>query len=574
MILDSILAAFGPASDFVNPQAWLTDWSGGPLSGAGGNVSPDSAMALPAYYACVRVISEDVAKLPLITYERLEGGGKDRALEHPNYKLLHDSPNPEMTAMSFREVMTSWAMGYHGGYAEIEADRQGRALALWPIHPTRVTPKRDASGVLFYEVRVADVKKLDGTSMGGTPVPFPAASMLHIHGLGSNGITGFPMSAIGREAIGIGLGQQEYRGEFFRNGAMPGAAYTPPKMVSHDDKKTMRAAWARTFGMGGDRQGLAVLDPGSTLTTFSIDPKKAQMIEAGQYTVEDIARLFRMPPHKIQHLLRATFSNIIEQSLEYVTDTLQPWLVRWEQEIARKLFARSADTRFFAEHLVDGLLRGKPSERAAANQIQLMNGVLTIDEWRAQENRNALDDDLGGKHYILSTLKAVEDEDDEPEEPVPPPFSQPPQPPEEEQDGDQDDDAQDRAATFALFEDTFARIIGKEVKAMRRLATKHAGDATAFGNAVTAFYLRHKGMVAAECGKVADIEAGRIGRVADREAINLSAAVHVAQAMDEIRAAFDGNSIDRELETWAAWPADSAAKLCRIVFEEHDNGSE
>ncbi|MCH7872026.1 MAG: phage portal protein, partial [Planctomycetes bacterium] len=261
---------------------------------SGESVTPVNAMALTAYYACVRALSEDEGKLPFITYERMKNGGKERAMEHGVYSLLHDSPNIEMNAKSFRETLTAHSLGWGNGYAEIEFNGAGSPIALWPIHPSRVEPKRDESGTLYYSVKTQDIATLRLLS-GLKPVRVELREMLHIHGLGDNGITGFAASAIGREAIGVGLAQQKYRGAFFRNGAMPAAAYIPPKMMSDEAKTSMRNAWIERFGGAGKSQSLAVLDPGGELTTFSIDPKKAQMIEASQYTVEEIARLFRMP---------------------------------------------------------------------------------------------------------------------------------------------------------------------------------------------------------------------------------------------------------------------------------------
>ncbi|MHC4697117.1 MAG: phage portal protein, partial [Planctomycetota bacterium] len=346
----------------------------------GETVGPDKALTLSAYFAAIRAISEDVAKLPLILYERMEPRGKRRMPKHPVYRLLHDEPNPEMSSMSFRETLTLHAIGWGNGCAEIVRSKQGRALALWPLDPARVRIERDDAKRIVYIVQPVD---------GGKEITFASRDIFHLHGLGFDGLTGYSVAHLARESIGGALAAERSGAALFGNGSRPGGVLEHPGVLSDEARMYLRQSWEEKHKGAENANKTAILEQGLQFKPISIPNKDAQWIEAREFMVSELARWLRIPPHKIAHMRDATFSNIESQAREYVTDTLQPWHVRWEQEIARKLIpARSG---LFAEHLVDGLLRGDTETRFNAYRTAILAGWMSRNEARALENMNPAD---------------------------------------------------------------------------------------------------------------------------------------------------------------------------------------
>lgn len=355
------------------------------LSGA--RVTESSAMGLSAYYACLRCIAEDIGKLPLITYRRLERG-KERATNHANFAALHDAPNPDMSAMSFRETLTHWALGWGNGFAEIATDGYGKP-ALFPIHPSRVRVRRSkaAAGGLVYAVRNED----------GTEVAIPQGSMLHIHGLGGDGAVGYSVLRYAAESVGLGLSAQSFGAAFFGNGANAGSVLEHPGQMKPAAYERLRKEWTEIYTGTENANKPAILENGMKFNRISIPPNEAQFLETRQFNVEDICRWFRVPPHKVQHLMRAQgWSTLDASNTDYLTDTLLPWLVRWEQELKRKLFV--GDNEHFAEHLVAGIMRGDMKTRSDYYRTQFAIGSLSVNDIREAENMNPVDG--GDEHFV------------------------------------------------------------------------------------------------------------------------------------------------------------------------------
>ena len=367
---------------------------------SGENVTAESALALDAYYACLRNISEDIGKLPLVTYKRKElpERGKDKQFKHPVYKLLHDSPNPEMNSNSFRETLNHHAMGWGGGYAEIERNGAGTPVALWPIHPRRVEIKREG-GVIVYKVRGDTMETM------GDVVTIPQRNMLHIHGLGGDGLAGYILSVLASESIGYGKSVQKYGASFFGNDARPGGVLEHPGELKGDARTNLLNSWRQQHTRPEFAHLPEVLEEGMQWKSIDIPPDQAQFLQTQQHTVETVARWFRMPPHKIGHLLRSTFNNIDSQSIEYVTDTLMPWTVRWEQEIKRKLFVGEDD--IFAEFVLQALLRGDPKKRSEYYKKQFAVGSLSSNDINELENRNGIGP-LGDQYFVPSNMQPLE----------------------------------------------------------------------------------------------------------------------------------------------------------------------
>jgi HK97 family phage portal protein len=363
------------------------EWVGGSATHAGISVTGASAMRYSAVFACVHCISWDEAALPLPTYEKMERG-KRLAPEHYAYKMLHDEPNPEQTAFQFRSSRMVQALVHGNGYAEIEFAR-GYPSALWPIPYDRCQPMRtnDAAHELFYRVMLPD----------GTTKDLPPYRILHLAGLSMDGDVGMSVIRQSREGIGLGMAAEQFGARFYGQGANVSLVAMHPGTLSLEASNNLQARLSNDAEGLGRSHRILLLEEDMKVEKMSINPQDAQFLELRQFQIEDLARMFRVPPHKIGHLLRATFSNIEEQNIEYYTGTQLPWLVNWEQEIKRKLFTPWSGDRYFAEHNADGLLRGNTAQRYLAYNTAHNGGWLSVNEIREKENMNPIE---GGDIYL------------------------------------------------------------------------------------------------------------------------------------------------------------------------------
>ena len=354
-------------------------------------------MQLTAVYACVRVLSEGVASLPLVTYKEKKDGTKVRAVDHPLYYLLHDEPNPEMTSFSFRETLMMHLLIYGNAFAQIIRNGKGDVVALYPLMPDRMKVDRDEHGHIYYEY----MKQQDeaATMKTGTVILKPE-DVLHIPGLGFDGLVGYSPIAMAKNAIGMASACEEYGASFFANGASPGAVLEHPGVLKDPEK--VRTAWQEAYGGPHKANRVAVLEEGMKFTPISINPQDAQFLETRKFQIEEIARIFRVPLHLIGDLDHATFSNIEEQSLEYVQYTLQPWLIRWEQAIQRSLFTPEEKKTMFCRFNVDGLLRGNYQSRMQGYSIGIANGFMSVNDVRALEQMDLIPDEEGGNTYMVN----------------------------------------------------------------------------------------------------------------------------------------------------------------------------
>jgi HK97 family phage portal protein len=359
----------------------------GQLSGSGVAVNQDSALRFMAVYACVRVIAEDIASLPLPVYRRLTRG-KERAPTHPLYPVLHDQANPEQTSFAFRETMMSHVLLWGNAYAEKEMVN-GRVAALWPLSPYRVSVQRNTrTNQLEYIVSPpgTDERRVLGTRQ-----------IFHLPGLSLNGVTGLSPIGYAREAIGLGLAAQEFASGFFARGARPSLVLEHPGTLSEAAHQRMRADFEAMHTGLSNAQRVAILEEGTKASTTFINPEDAQFVEQRQFSVAEICRLYRMQPHKIADLSRATFTNIEQQNIEHVIDTVRPWAVRWEQAISKDLIPVEERDRFLAEFLLVGLLRGDSAARAAFYEIMVQIGAMSPNDVREAENLNPR---AGGDVYV------------------------------------------------------------------------------------------------------------------------------------------------------------------------------
>lgn len=355
--------------------------SGGPTS-SGVSVHALSALTLSAVFCAVRLLAESIGSLPLFVLQRQPNGNRDRVPTHALYSVLHDQSNAEQTAMEFRETMQGHLELRGNAYAEIVRDGGGRVRALWPLHPDCVHPKRNDLGDLVYLVR------LPKQSLS---VELPARNVLHLRGLGSNGVTGYSTITIMAEALGLGLGAQEYAARFFANDGTPGGVLETDSKLSDVAAKRLKESWGVQHGGLSNRHRTAILEEGLKWHQIGISAKDAQILESRQFNVVEVARMFNVPAHKLKDLTNATFSNIEHQGIEFVVDAIRPRCVRWEQRIAASLLAPEERANgLFIEHQVDGLLRGDFKTRMDGYAVGRNGGWLSANDIRRLENLNPI----------------------------------------------------------------------------------------------------------------------------------------------------------------------------------------
>ena len=368
---------------------------GGTTSGKA--VTERSAMQMTAVYSCVRILAEAVAGLPLHLYRYKEDGGKEKALDHPLYLLLHDEPNPEMSSFVFRETLMTHLLLWGNAYAQIIRNGKGEVIALYPLMPDRMVVDRDIHGQLYYQYTRSTE---EAPTMKGVTVNLPPSDVLHIPGLGFDGLVGYSPIAMAKNAIGMAIACEEYGAKFFANGAPPGGVLEHPGTIK--DPQRVRESWQSTFGGSGNSNKIAVLEEGMKYTPIGISPEQAQFLETRKFQINEIARIFRVPPHMVGDLEKSSFSNIEQQSLEFVKYTLEPWLVRWEQSIQRTLFSPEEKKRYFAKFNVEGLLRGDYASRMSGYATARQNGWMSANDIRELENLDRIPTEDGGDLYLIN----------------------------------------------------------------------------------------------------------------------------------------------------------------------------
>jgi HK97 family phage portal protein len=346
-------------------------------------VNQSTAMGVPAFTAGIRLIAEDIASMPLITYERL-AKGKRRAPEHPAYAMLHDSPNPEMTSMVFRETGIGHLYSWGNWYAEKEFDGQGTPVRLWPLRPDRMRVEFSReTGRRIYKYRLPN----------GDMVELPASRVFHVPGWGFDGLIGYSRVTLMRRALEAATIASEYGLRTLANDARPGVTILHPQQLEKAARENIANSWDERHKGLTNAQRTAVLDEGMTIEATGFSPEDAQFLESKQWSLVEVAQGLRLAPHKLSDFTRATFSNIEESNIDHVVGTLGPPATRIEQQINKDILG---DPRYFAEHLVDALLRGKTLDRfnayrLASGGVSWMNG----DEIRERENLNPMPDGQG-----------------------------------------------------------------------------------------------------------------------------------------------------------------------------------
>ena len=366
-------------------------------SSAGKNVNERSAMQMTAVYSCVRILAEAVAGLPLHLYRYKEDGGKERAIDNNLYHLLHDEPNKEMSSFIFRETLMTHLLLWGNAYAQIIRNGKGEIIALYPLMPNKMQVDRDENGELYYiYTRSSDEAK----TMEGVTVYLTPRDVLHIPGLGFDGLVGYSPIAMAKNAIGLAIATEEYGAKFFANGAAPSGVLEHPGTIK--DPSRLRENWNSTFGGSANSGKVAVLEEGMKYTPISISPEQAQFLETRKFQIDEIARIFRVPPHMVGDLEKSSFSNIEQQSLEFVKYTLDPWVIRWEQSLSRSLLNEDEKRKYFFKFNLEGLLRGDYESRMSGYAVARQNGWMSANDIRELENMDKIPAEDGGDLYLIN----------------------------------------------------------------------------------------------------------------------------------------------------------------------------
>lgn len=366
-------------------------------SSAGKNVNERSAMQMTAVYSCVRILAEAVAGLPLHLYRYKEDGGKERAIDNNLYHLLHDEPNKEMSSFIFRETLMTHLLLWGNAYAQIIRNGKGEVVALYPLMPNKMQVDRDENGELYYiYTRSSDEAK----TMEGVTVYLTPRDILHIPGLGFDGLVGYSPIAMAKNAIGLAIATEEYGAKFFANGAAPSGVLEHPGTIK--DPSRLRENWNSTFGGSANSGKVAVLEEGMKYTPISISPEQAQFLETRKFQIDEIARIFRVPPHMVGDLEKSSFSNIEQQSLEFVKYTLDPWVIRWEQSLSRALLNDDEKRKYFFKFNLEGLLRGDYESRMSGYAVARQNGWMSANDIRELENMDKISAEDGGDLYLIN----------------------------------------------------------------------------------------------------------------------------------------------------------------------------
>ena len=373
--------------------AW---WFGMGQSTSNNFVNERSAMQITAVYACVRILSEAIASLPLHLYRYDKTGSKEKALDHPLYTVLHDEPNPEMTSFIFRETLMTHLLLWGNAYAQIIRNGKAEIIGLYPLMPNRMTVDRDDKGRLYYEYMA---QSEDGAKLKSGTIRLSPHDVFHVPGLGFDGLVGYSPIAMAKNALGATIAAEQFGAKFFANNATPGGVLEMPGTVK--DVEKVRESWRNGFS-GTNAHKVAILEEGMKFTPVSINPQEAQFLETRKFQINEIARIFRIPPHMIGDLEKSSFSNIEQQSLEFVKYTLDPWVSRWEQSIRRSLLSADEKKSMFVKFNVDGLLRGDYKSRMDGYAVGRQNGWMSANDIRELENMDKIPADQGGDDYLVN----------------------------------------------------------------------------------------------------------------------------------------------------------------------------
>ena len=520
---------------WLDPDTWLPRYSTYFPADSGVNVTAESAMRVTTVFACVRIISWTLASLPLPIYRRLEPRGKERATKHPLYALLHDRPNSEQTSFEFRALLQAHALLYGAGYAEIELGPLGRPVALWPIPAWRCRAQRTKLRELFYEIALPD----------GTKTQLRPDQIFVVRGLAISADEPLSMISAFRQAIGLSIATEEFGARFFGQGANVGGVASHPNTLSDQAYKHLTESLQEKHEGLGKSHRILLLEEGMKYEKVGIPPNEAQFLETRRFQIADIARIFGVPSHMVNDTERTTSwgTGIEEQGIGFVVYTLRPWLVSWEQQIAKKMLLEEA-ARYFAEFLVDGLLRGNMAARYAAYAIGRQWGWLNADDICELENRNPLPDEQG--QIYLNPMNMVSAQN----------MLRLPAP---------DQRMQVVASFRRVLEDAGLRVIRREEADVMRMARKLSAEK--FGEWLERFYREHQDYVQRQlqAPMQAMVDAASLGIAPNVAGL---AAWYAGRSLEQAVAAGSPEALQARFAEWGQTrPVELAAAVVQYALE-------
>ena len=366
-------------------------------TGASGKaVNEQTAMQILTVYACVRVIAETIASLPMNVYEVDKSGAKKIAANHPLQYLLHDAPNEEMTSFTWREQMLTQLLIHGNSYSQIVRNAKTDIVSIYPLLSANMTVDRADDGELTYEYQTSD----------GETVMLDPYEVLHIPGLGFDGVMGYSPIALMKSSLGLAIAAEEYGSAFFKNGATPGGVLMHPNRPK--DLQAVRDSWNKAYGGSANSGKVAILYEGMKFERIALPNNEAQFLETRKFETEEICRMYRVPPHMVCDLSHATFSNIEHSSIDFAVHTIRPWLVRIEQAVNRALLTErepgkpAKSGKYFVKINIDGLMRGDYKSRQEGYAIARQNGWMSADDIRELEDMNPIGEENGGNLYLVN----------------------------------------------------------------------------------------------------------------------------------------------------------------------------
>jgi HK97 family phage portal protein len=504
-------------ASLANPDPWMFEAFGADPSSSGESVNERTALGVSAYYAALRNISQDFGKLPVHAYRKQKNKSRER-LDGSRIDRIMQNPNPEMTAMSFKEVMVGNALVHGNAYAEIQLDNANRPVALWPIPSRSVTPYRMSNGQLIYRVKQEQRE-----------VVLRPNQVFHLKGIGGDGIVGYSIIQEAKHSLGLGLAAQKSAGKFYANGARLSGVLQCPVALEDQARKNLKESWVAAYQGSGNAGKTPLLEEGIEFKAISISPEDAQFIEQQKFTVTEICRWFNIPPHKLMDLERATFSNIEHQAIAYQQDAIQPWAVRFEQEAKRKLISQSD---VYIEVNIDALLRADTATRFEVYSKAIASGIRTMNEVRQLENLEPKEggDELFANGGLMPISKLLADD------PVMPPVAPAPDPEPQPEEDQQEPEEDSRSDLMANLVNAHVDVLSSAYSSLMTMEQDKASKAEKRGDLAEwadEFYSGHPDYVRARIGSSLEAHARTVWAVTKNGAMPQWAELAVQEAIVE-----------------------------------------
>ncbi len=406
-----IRAALVPDFVPINSAGATLDLGG--LAGTadtGDTITDAVALNVSAFWRGVNLISSGIAALPLHVYERIGDEGKERARDHPLYTVLHSQANSRMTSFTVRQTMAAHAITWGNGFAEKQKNGRGEILGLWPLNPARMSVEVERLTVQQLQLGLLPRLRYRYRTARGDERIYSADDIHHLRGLGNDGLVGYPLLTLMRNSIALARSGERAQAAVFTNSARPSVALMHPSSMPGNKRRELADDWRSAYSGSANAGKVAVLEDGIKLQPFGFPPEDAQFLQTRTFQVVEFARWLGLPPHKLYELSRATFSNIEQQALEYLSDSLNPPLVNWEQQMLMDLFRPGFDDGFFPEFDRNGIMQVDARTRAFFYQTMVGMGAMMPDEVRSRETMNELPEGVGKRTYIPMNWDQVEAE--------------------------------------------------------------------------------------------------------------------------------------------------------------------